>query len=115
MQSVRAEPYNPLALIVPGRASVIVPKTKTVDRKIAGGRPDGPGSNWIRSTLVFERTNDRMGARVGEHRVGVETEISDETPARDPEIVSLTDARAAMPSKRRSNVPSGADTVSLYS
>jgi hypothetical protein len=104
MQPIRAQPDHSLGLIVPSRTSVIVPVTKAVDREIAGRRSDRPSSDWIRCALGFERTDDRMYARVGEDRPELETEIRNEATLRNPEVVSLTDARAAMPSKMRSTV-----------
>jgi hypothetical protein len=64
--------------------------------------------------LVFERSNDRVCMGVGEHRTRLEPEIRNEAALRDPEVVSVTDARAAMPSKRWSSIHSE-DAVGLCS
>src|SRR5436190_17841500 len=101
MQRIRTKPDHSLRLVVPGCTSVIVPITKPVDSHVACGWTDCSCSDWIGRTLAFECVDDRVRTCMYECCARFESKIRDQAPLCDPEVVSVTDARATMPSKSR--------------
>src|SRR5262249_12688842 len=99
--AIRTQPDHSLCLIVPCCTPVIVSVAEPVGRQLARGGTDGSRSYRVRRALAFECMNDRVSTRVLERRGCVEPEIRNQASSSDPEIVSLADTRATMPSKSR--------------
>src|SRR3954467_14599764 len=101
MQSIRTQPKDSFGCIVPGCASVLMTLTESIDGEFSRGWTDSPRPGRLTCTLTFECMDDGMPTRIRERCARLESEIREQASLCDPKVVSLADAGATMPSKRR--------------